>query len=110
MRKLAISVVAAGMIGSAAAQRTGPLPPLITQVEVHVVNVDVSVTDANGKPVLDLTKDDFEIFEDGQPQKITNYYVIRNADVKPASANAAAPVAPPAPQRRSTYFEAVALY
>src|SRR5438093_337231 len=96
MRKLAISVVAAGMIGSAAAQRTGPLPPLITQVEVHVVNVDVSVTDANGKPVLDLTKDDFEIFEDGRPQKVTNYYVIRNADVRPASANAAATVASPA--------------
>ena len=93
MRKLAISVLAAGVIGTAAAQRTGPLPPLTAQVEVHVVNVDVSVTDANGKPVLDLTQGDFEIFEDGRPQKITNYYVIRNADVTPAAASNVAPAA-----------------
>src|SRR5712692_9273652 len=79
MRKLAITVVVAGMIGSAAAQRTGPLPTITAQVEVHVVNVDVSVTDANGNPIPGLSKDDFEILEDGHPQKVTNFSVIRNA-------------------------------
>jgi len=84
------------VIGSAAAQSTGPLPPLTVQVEVHVVNVDVSVTDANGNPVLDLTKDDFQIFEDGRPQKVANFYVIRNTDVKAVPENGGAAPASPA--------------
>jgi VWFA-related protein len=88
MRSLAIAVVAAGIVMPAAAQRVGPLPPLTAQVEVHVVNVDVSVTDSSGRPVPDLTRDDFEIFEDGRLQKITNFAVIRNVTT-PASAPAA---------------------
>ena len=42
-------------------------------VEVRVVNVDVVVTDKAGHRVTGLTKDDFEILEDGKPQKITNF-------------------------------------
>src|ERR1700720_3279748 len=58
-----------------AAQDFGQMPPLTTQVEVHVVNVDVTVTDGHGRPVLDLTKDDFEVLEDGHRQKVTNFSV-----------------------------------
>jgi len=80
MRTFAIAVsVAAGLAGFASAQNIGPLPPLTAQVEVHVVNVDVTVTDAKGNPVVDLTKDDFEILEDGVPQKVTNFSIIRSA-------------------------------
>ena len=32
--------------------------------------VNVSVTNRNGKPVEHLTKDDFEVYEDGKPQTI----------------------------------------
>ena len=39
--------------------------PLVEKIEVSVVNVDVTVTDRAGKPVRGLTRDDFEIFEDG---------------------------------------------
>jgi VWFA-related protein len=60
-----------------AAQDFGQMPPLTTQVEVHVVNVDVTVTDGHGRPVLDLTKDDFEVLEDGHRQKVTNFSVIQ---------------------------------
>lgn len=56
-------------------QNFGPLPPLTEQLEVNVVNVDVTVTDRDGKPVMDLTRDDFEIFEDGQRQPITNFAI-----------------------------------
>lgn len=94
MRTLAVAVIAVGLLAPAQAQSTGPLPPLTAQVEVHVVNVDVSVTDANGNPVRNLTKDDFEIFEDGRLQKVTNFYVIQNADVKPADGSAASTSAP----------------
>ncbi|HMC23192.1 MAG TPA: VWA domain-containing protein [Thermoanaerobaculia bacterium] len=84
MRTFAIAAsVAAGLAGFAIAQNVGPLPPLTAQVEVHVVNVDATVTDTDGNPVVDLTKDDFEIFEDGVPQKVTNFSIFRTAGTPP---------------------------
>ena len=35
-------------------------------VDVNVVNVPVTVTDDEGRFIVDLTKDDFEVYEDGQ--------------------------------------------
>lgn len=49
------------------AQDTGP--PL--RVSVTLVQVDAVVTDRNGHHVPGLTKDDFEIFENGQPRIVT---------------------------------------
>jgi len=62
-------------------------------IDVRVVNVDVTVT-SKGAPVSGLTRDDFEIFEDGKPQKITNFYAseARRAVVASAPAANAAPV------------------
>jgi Ca-activated chloride channel family protein len=40
------------------------------KVDVKLVNVFVSVTDPNGAPVAGLKKDDFQLMEDGLPQKI----------------------------------------
>ena len=77
MNRWTLALVVSGVVPFAAAQSTGPLPPLTAQVEVHVVNVDVSVTDSNG-PVGNLTKDDFEILEDGKLQKITNFAIINS--------------------------------
>ncbi|PYQ61780.1 MAG: hypothetical protein DMF58_03665 [Acidobacteria bacterium] len=85
MRTLIVTILAAvSAVGRA--QNVGPLPPLTAQVEVHVVNVDVSVTDNRGNPVPDLTKDDFEILEDGRPQKLTNFSVIRGGPTPSAAA------------------------
>jgi VWFA-related protein len=67
---------------SAAAQNIGPLPPLTVQVDVQVVNVDVTVTDRHGNQVMNLTRDDFELFEDGVPQKITNFYIVQDSAVR----------------------------
>src|SRR5215469_9465579 len=41
------------------------------KVEVKLVNVFVTVTDDHGSPVANLNKDNFQLFEDGQPQKIS---------------------------------------
>lgn len=49
------------------------------RVDVHLVNVGFSVRDAGGKLVTDLTRDDFEVFEDGAPQKIS--FFARSSDV-----------------------------
>ncbi len=40
-------------------------------VDVKLVNVFVTVTDANGAPARTLTKDNFALFEDGVPQAIS---------------------------------------
>jgi VWFA-related protein len=43
------------------------------KVEVNVVNVEVFVTDKDGAPITGLTRDNFEILEDGRPVEITNF-------------------------------------
>jgi VWFA-related protein len=42
-------------------------------VEVRVTNVEAIVTDKAGKPVGGLTKDDFEVYENGVQQELTNF-------------------------------------
>ena len=50
--------------------------PLVEKIEVSVVNVDVTVTDRSGAPVRGLARDDFEVFEDGVAQTLTNFYAV----------------------------------
>ncbi len=45
-------------------------------LEVEVVNVDVFVTDKQGRPVPNLSPEDFEVLEDGQPVEVTNFRYI----------------------------------
>jgi VWFA-related protein len=49
-------------------------PPLI-RVRVNVVEVRVVVRDEHGKPVPNLTREDFQLFDDGKPQTIANFTV-----------------------------------
>lgn len=79
MRRSAIAVALLLLSSTLPAQNIGPLPPLTAHVDVQVVNVDVTVTDKDGRPVMNLTRDDFELFEDGVRQKITNFYIVENS-------------------------------
>lgn len=54
---------------------TGQAPPTF-RVEVNYVEVDARVTDANGNPVSDLTAADFDVLEDGKPQKISTFSLV----------------------------------
>lgn len=47
--------------------------PLQHEVTVALKLVQVYVTDKNGNPVLDLTKDDFILYDNGELQKITDF-------------------------------------
>jgi VWFA-related protein len=68
-------------------------------IDVHVINVDVTVTSKSG-PVRGLTREDFEIFEDGKLQPITNFYASDEIRAVPAAAAPGAPSgAPPAEQQ-----------
>ncbi len=60
--------------GTAAAAAGGD--NFLETVDVTVVNVDVYVTDKQGHRVTGLTKDDFEVREDGKPVKVTNFYAV----------------------------------
>jgi VWFA-related protein len=51
-------------------------PPPTFRVEVNYVEVDALVSDASGNPVADLTAQDFEVLEDGKPQKISAFSLV----------------------------------
>ena len=51
-------------------------PPMTFKVEVNYVEVDAIVTDQQGNFVRDLTKDDFQILEQGKPQTVANFSLV----------------------------------
>lgn len=51
----------------------------VERVDVSVANIDVVVTDRDGNPVHGLTPDDFEVFENGRRQTITNFTAFESA-------------------------------
>ena len=57
------------------------IPPVSESVEVSVTNVEVIVTDSKGKRVQGLTREDFEVRQDGLPQAITNFYAVSGGRV-----------------------------
>ena len=68
-----------------AGQAAPPPPPAVQQPDqpqvirsgINYVRVDVIVTDKDGKPVMDLTQDDFSVAEDGKPQKVDAFTVVK---------------------------------
>ena len=67
---------------------------LTEKIDVSIVNVDVTVT-SKGSPARGLTRDDFEVLEDGVPQAVTHFYAIENARESAATATPAAVAATP---------------
>ena len=65
-------------------------------VDVNLVNVEVFVTDKQGNPITGLTRDDFEILEQGRPVQITNFFTVEEGvPVLPSEPEAvAAPALP----------------
>ena len=63
---------------SASQAQAQQVPSLAETIEVAIVNVDVVVTDRDGNRVRDLTKDDFEILEDGRPQPLSHFAEYRD--------------------------------
>jgi VWFA-related protein len=100
MKRFVVAVLTAFVAAASLAQEVAET------IEVRVVNVDVVVRDRAGKPVTGLTKNDFEVFENGQKREITNIYEVHGpaahaaTSAKPAVAEPAAPAAEPAPEMR----------
>jgi VWFA-related protein len=57
-----------------------------------IVEVDAIVRDKNRQFVADLTRDDFEVLEDGTPQRIETFYLVRGPELtRPAGQPAVSP-------------------
>ncbi len=63
-----------------AAQDDTPAELFIDRVDVNVVNVEVFVSDRDGNHVTDLSVEEFEILEDGQPVEISNFFTVARRD------------------------------
>lgn len=67
---------------SVAAQnpKTSPTPPAndeeIVKISTDLIQLDVIVTDKKGKIITDLTPEDFEVYENGKKQNITNFLFV----------------------------------
>ena len=78
----------------AAAQDASPVirNPSPLRISVELVQVDATVFDDNGKPVRDLEAADFEVLQDGRPQKISAFqYVPTGGTVRALGPIAAKP-------------------
>lgn len=58
-------------------------PPITFYDEVNFIEVDTFVSDRAGNPVTTLSKDDFELFEDGARQQIDSFSAVNIPIVRP---------------------------
>jgi VWFA-related protein len=90
--RIALSVlVLAAQSSALLAQALQPVyspPPAqpVFRAGTHTVEADVMVRDRSGRFVSDLTRDDFELFDEGRPQRIETVYLVThpNAEGMPA--------------------------
>jgi VWFA-related protein len=68
------------LLAELAAAQTPETPPVF-RGDIELVKVDVVVSDKAGNPVTGLTKDDFTILDQGQPQAINSFKVVDVQDV-----------------------------
>jgi VWFA-related protein len=105
------TVLLATILTLGAAQE--PQQPPAFKSGVQLIEVDARVFDKDGRFVADLTRDDFEIIEEGAPQKIEAMYLVgatgnppvhRSAEREGGSPETRAP-SPSAPQTWIFFFD-----
>jgi VWFA-related protein len=75
--RLAALLAVLGGVALVAQSPQAPAPSTPTfKAQVEYVEVDALVTDQQGRFVRDLSKDDFQVFEDGKPQAVANFSLV----------------------------------
>ncbi len=69
-----------------------PQQPPTFRLPINFVRVDVIVTDRQGRAVPQLTADDFEVSENGKPQKVESFKFINIGNVTEQQLNLTEPV------------------
>src|SRR5260370_183117 len=82
---VALSVAIAGGHGSALSQQAVP------GAKAEIVRLDAVVTDATGTPIRDLSREDFELRDDGKPQRLTHFAFVGKGGAAEAKATAEPP-------------------
>jgi len=74
-----LAIVSLWLMASVAGQRPEPQSQPgkpddtdVVRISTNLVQIDAVVTDKNGQQVTDLKAGDFEVLQDGRPQKVTN--------------------------------------
>jgi VWFA-related protein len=85
------------------AQEAGPTPPAaddVVKISTNLIQLDVTVTDKSGKVIGDLKPGDFEIYENGEKQDISNFLFISAAGTRAETVKnrKGAPGIPPPPR------------
>ena len=70
-------------VGSDEEQTTPAEQPPVFRTGINFVRVDVIVTGWDGSPMADLQPEDFEILEDGVPQSIETFRLVRVSELPP---------------------------
>ncbi len=94
---VAVALLCGSSAGSHAAVQGPPPAPQAQQsfrTGTVVIEVDAIVTDAEGRFVPGLGADDFEVLEDGKPQRLQSLYVVTTEGVTLLPAPSAAPTQP----------------
>jgi VWFA-related protein len=97
-------VAALASVSMAWALVSAQQPSVTFQVEVSYVDIDAVVTDARGNFVEGLSKEDFELLEDGRPQEISTFSVV---DIPLPAVNVRAAARPQAISDVSTNAEPI---
>jgi VWFA-related protein len=71
-----LAAIATTTPGAAQQDQQPPTVPTFRGM-IDAVRVDVIVTDEAGRPITDLTRDDFVLTEDGQPQAVESFEAVR---------------------------------
>ena len=79
-RCVAVSLVLATALASAQAP---PTPEVTFKVEVNYVEEDVRVVDKDGNFVRGLKQEDFQVLEDGKPQKVQAFGMVDIPNTRP---------------------------
>jgi VWFA-related protein len=61
----------------------------VDSIDVQVVNLEVFVTDRQGQRVAGLTREDFEVLEDGRPIQVSNFYAVTGGRTEVTEARSA---------------------
>jgi VWFA-related protein len=72
---LLFGLIAASSLSVFSQQPTVTPPPdeQVVRINTNLIQIDVTVTDKSGKVVTGLKPEDFELYENGELQKITNF-------------------------------------
>ena len=77
---------------------------------INFVRVDAIITDRRGQPVTDLKQEEFEVTEDGKPQAIEQFRLIKVDDVAPPPGEIARPIRSTDDEQREANRDDVRVY